>query len=155
MNLSPSLPWPSSLPGPTKIRHSGIWPSAGSSHGALHMSFISCFSSLHFRSRLRVARKASFGEMKTRELRRLLDAAGAQTAGCFDRESLLELLDDPKMLKRCEALSSKKVVEVPLHKVSWCFAPLANLFKEFQDLGLYSTSSRDPTRFIYILFYFH
>lgn len=60
-------------------------------------------------------------ELKTRELRRLLDAAGANTRGCFDRESLLDILDqDPAILSRCKALqsgeASPEAVQVTLHK---------------------------------------
>ena len=61
-------------------------------------------------------------ELKTRELRRLLDAAGVNTRGCFDRESLLNILDqDPAILSRCKALqsggeTSSQAVQVTLHK---------------------------------------
>lgn len=59
-------------------------------------------------------------ELKTRELRRLLNAAGANTRGCFDRESLLDILDqDPAILSRCKALQSgetSEAVQVTLHK---------------------------------------
>lgn len=59
-------------------------------------------------------------ELKTRELRRALEAAGVSTRGCFDRESLLEVLARDGV----EELVSKRLagtpsgaVEIPIHLV--------------------------------------
>lgn len=49
--------------------------------------------------------------LRPRELRRELDAAGVNTAGCFDRESLLELLEDSGVVARLVGVAAPDSIE--------------------------------------------
>lgn len=91
--------------------HSKATPSSlGCSHLAgshLAGSSFLCALTLHSVGRVRVSGRACTDgllELSTRDLRKILDRAGARTAGRYEREALLELLRDPQLRAKCEAL---------------------------------------------------